>query len=132
MNLDDFLNGQQRIVDVNAESLPEVYGLNDDEIVSKVKRLVEVAMSEGVQKDHDVIESVFNLGETELERVVLSHLLGKYFVTTQQQSMSDMMTGLSMALTMSVMKTCEALDLDEDAAQLMTNILMETIDEVIE
>jgi len=132
MNLDDFLNPQNRIVDIESDSLPIMYGLDEDDIIDKVKRVMEVALSDGVEKDHEVIESVFALGETEIERVLLAHLLGKYFVTKQYEGMEEMMKSLALGMTMAVATIQKTLDLDDESRDVIQTILISVIESAME
>ena len=125
MNLDDFLNGNNGI-DVNADTLPQVYGLDDDTIVNKTKRLVKGAFE--CDRDHEVIELIRAEADSDIEAVILAHLVNKFILEQVMEQSHDVMNGLAFTLAMGLVKANKRLGLtDEQSAELL-EVITEAID----
>ena len=98
MNFEDIFNGGG--LDTSAETLPQVYGLDDDKTIDKVKELTAFAMD--AELDHELIETTKALADSSDEAIVLLHLVNKFFVHKSQEGAEEMMVKLAFALTMSL------------------------------
>ena len=127
MNLDDFLNGNNGI-DVDAETLPQVYGLDDDAVVSKVKRLVKASFE--CSKDHEVVEMIRAESNSDVEAVVVAHLIGKFFIDNIIESSQSTLNDLASALAMAVASASVKLDLDEGSVAILLESLSEAFESV--
>ena len=125
MNLDDFLNGNNGI-DTNADTLPQVYGLDDDAVVSKTKRLVKGAFE--CDKDHEVIELIRAEADSDTEALVLTHLLGKYMMEVIMKQSSDALQALAVSLAMGVTMATEKLELSDAQAEGLLDIMSDAIE----
>ena len=125
MNLEDFLNGNNGI-NTNADTLPQVYGLNDDLIVDKTKRLVKGAFE--CDKDHEVIELIRAEADSDIEAVILAHLVNKFILEQVMEQSHDVMNALAFTLAMGLVKANKRLGLtDEQSAELL-EVITEAID----
>lgn len=125
MNLEDFLNGNNGI-DANADTLPQVYGLDDDTIVSKTKRLVKGAFE--CDRDHEVIELIRAEADSDIEAVILAHLVNKFILEQVMEQSHDVMNALAFTLAMGLVKANKRLGLtDEQSAELL-EVITEAID----
>jgi len=125
MNLEDFLNGNNGI-DANADTLPQVYGLDDDTIVNKTKRLVKGAFE--CDKDHEVIELIRAEADSDIEAVILAHLVNKFILEQVMEQSHDVMNALAFTLAMGLVKANKRLGLtDEQSAELL-EVITEAID----
>ena len=125
MNLDDFLNGNNGI-NTNADTLPQVYGLDDDLIVDKTKRLVKGAFE--CDKDHEVIELIRAEADSDIEAVILAHLVNKFILEQVMEQSHDVMNALAFTLAMGLVKANKRLGLtDEQSAELL-EVITEAID----
>ena len=115
MNLEDFLNGNNGI-DANADTLPQVYGLDDDTIVNKTKRLVKGAFE--CDRDHEVIELIRAEVDSDIEAVILAHLVNKFILEQVMEQSHDVMNALAFTLAMGLVKANKRLGLtDEQSAE---------------
>ena len=125
MNLEDFLNGNNGI-DANADTLPQVYGLDDDTIVNKTKRLVKGAFE--CDRDHEVIELIRAEADSDIEAVILAHLVNKFILEQVMEQSQDVMNALAFTLAMGLVKANKRLGLtDEQSAELL-EVITEAID----
>ncbi len=125
MNLEDFLNGNNGI-DANADTLPQVYGLDDDTIVNKTKRLVKGAFE--CDRDHEVIELIRAEADSDIEAVILAHLVNKFILEQVMEQSHDVMNALAFTLAMGLVKANKRLGLtDEQSAELL-EVITEAID----
>jgi len=125
MNLEDFLNGNNGI-DANADTLPQVYGLDDDTIVNKTKRLVKGAFE--CDKDYEVIELIRAEADSDIEAVILAHLVNKFILEQVMEQSHDVMNALAFTLAMGLVKANKRLGLtDEQSAELL-EVITEAID----
>ena len=125
MNLEDFLNGNNGI-DANADTLPQVYGLDDDLIVDKTKRLVKGAFE--CDRDHEVIELIRAEADSDIEAVILAHLVNKFILEQVMEQSHDVMNALAFTLAMGLVKANKRLGLtDEQSAELL-EVITEAID----
>lgn len=125
MNLEDFLNGNNGI-DANADTLPQVYGLDDDTIVNKTKRLVKGAFE--CDRDHEVIELIRAEADSDIEAVILAHLVNKFILEQVMEQSQDVMNSLAFTLAMGLVKANKRLGLtDEQSAELL-EVITEAID----
>ena len=125
MNLEDFLNGNNGI-NTNADTLPQVYGLNDDLIVDKTKRLVKGAFE--CDRDHEVIELIRAEADSDIEAVILAHLVNKFILEQVMEQSHDVMNALAFTLAMGLVKANKRLGLtDEQSAELL-EVITEAID----
>jgi hypothetical protein len=127
MNLDDFMQGSG--LDTNAETLPQVYGFDDDQIVDKVKRLYDAAL--GCNKDHEILEMVRGEADSDLESILLIHLLNKAFMATMSGKMDEAMSTLAMTLGMSIIRLGMDGTLSEEQLEAVQNAIVESIDKAI-
>lgn len=98
MNFEDIFNGGG--LNTSAETLPQVYGLDDDKTIEKVKELTRFAME--AELDHELIETAKGVADSSDEAIVLLHLVNKLFVQKSQEGAEEMMVKLAFALTMSL------------------------------
>jgi len=125
MNLEDFLNGNNGI-DANADTLPQVYGLDDDTIVNKTKRLVKGAFE--CDKDHEVIELIRAEADSDIEAVILAHLVNKFILEQVMEQSHDVMNALAFTLAMGLVKANKRLGLTDEQSAELFEVITEAID----
>jgi len=125
MNLEDFLNGNNGI-DANADTLPQVYGLDDDTIVNKTKRLVKGAFE--CDRDHEVIELIRAEADSDIEAVILAHLVNKFILEQVMEQSHDVMNALAFTLAMGLVKANKRLGLTDEQSAELFEVITEAID----
>ena len=125
MNLEDFFNGNNGI-DANADTLPQVYGLDDDTIVNKTKRLVKGAFE--CDKDHEVIELIRAEADSDIEAVILAHLVNKFILEQVMEQSHDVMNALAFTLAMGLVKANKRLGLTDEQSAELFEVITEAID----
>lgn len=128
MNLDDFLNGNNGI-NVNAETLPQVYGLEDDVVVNKCKRLVKGSIE--CDKDHEVVELIRAEADSDIEALVLTHLVNKFIMEQVIEQSKDTLSSLSFALAFGLSKAQSKLNLTDEQNEGLLLIVTEAIENTI-
>lgn len=126
MNFEDIFNGGG--IDASAETLPQVYGLDDDKSIEKVKQLTEFALS--AEYDHDLIESVKGLADSNDEALVLLHLVNKFFVHKSQEASEELMVKLAFSLSMSLAKLESKEVITKSQVESIAVAIGETIEEI--
>ena len=129
MNLDDFLNGDNGI-NVNAETLPQVYGLKDDVVVNKCKRLVKGSFE--CNKDHEVVELIRAEADSDIEALVLTHLVNKFIMEQVIEQSKDTLSSLSFALAFGLSKAQYKLNLTDEQNEGLLLIVTEAIENSID
>ena len=128
MNLDDFMSGGS--LNTKAESLPQVYNLDDDIIVAKTKELIEAAMNS--DKDHEVIEMSKALADSNDEALVLLMLLNKFFYSRMTNDFDEIMAKMAITLSMAVMKLLSDDVINDEQAMAITKSIVDAMDDAMD
>ena len=128
MNLDDFMSGGS--LNTKAESLPQVYNLDDDIIVAKTKELIEAAMNS--DKDHEVIEMSKALADSNDEALVLLMLLNKFFYSRMANDFDEIMAKMAITLSMAVMKLLSDDVINDEQAMAITKSIVDAMDDAMD
>lgn len=128
MNLDDFLNGDNGI-DENAKTLPQVYGLEDDVVVDKCKRLVKGSFE--CDKDHEVVELIRAEADSDVEALVLTHLVNKFILEQVIEQSKDTMSSLAFNLALGFANAQYELNLTDEQQKGLLAAVTEAIENSI-
>ena len=126
MNFEDIFNGGG--LNTSAETLPQVYGLDDDKTIEKVKELTRFAME--AELDHELIETAKGVADSSDEAIVLLHLVNKFFVHKSQEGAEEMMVKLAFALTMSLADLEEKDILDKGQVEQVAKAIGRAIERI--
>ena len=126
MNFEDIFNGGG--LNTSAETLPQVYGLDDDKTIDKVKELTRFAME--AELDHELIETAKGVSDSNDEAIVLLHLVNKFFVHKAQEGAEEMMVKLAFALTMSLADLEEKDILDKGQVEQVAKAIGRAIERI--
>ena len=109
--------------DLNPESstLTGVYGLNDESVKTKMKRLIRVALD--TDKTHEIIEMCKAEADSADEAMVLLCLVDKFFAEKMHDSAQDAMGKLVSIIVKKFVKFASEGRLDEELiAELMQSL----------
>lgn len=108
MELDNIFGG----INHNATTLPEVYGLDNEQTKAKLKRLVKAVKE--TEKSHEVIEMCKAEADSTDEALVLLSLLDKFFAEKLTESVDGSMAKLAMSLMVVLHSMVDDGDITED------------------
>lgn len=127
MNLDDLMKGS---LNLQAETLPKVYGFDDDSVVEKVRQLIEASLNS--DKDHEVIEMCKALSDSDDEALVLLMLVNKFFYAKAMKDIDSTLSELAIGINMSIMRLLANDTLTDEQAMAVAESISNTLDSLMD